>query len=365
MPVEKRYSERHGREVWGYAAKIGGKRRQKFGFSSKEAAELALSKARINHFERREGVAAPEERPAVTVKQLVERRRAQLQSTSRRRVTAGVLDRWLATLPAGLALADLKTAHLSAYADERLKTVKPQTVFRELTDVCSMLNRARDLFPSLEDWHPPRRPRMKVPSGARERVITAEEVAAVLRQLRRPREEGETERYHRLRLDAADLLLIALQSAARRMEILSLKWGDVNFERRTLRVAGTKTDRVRTVPMTDSLLRLFERRRAETRPSPLVFPLMACRSMLKSETGLIYQDASERAGVPYGRETPGGWVLHDARHTAITAMLHAGHSLESVMAISGHSARVMTMRYAHSNETTRRAAVAALEQFAA
>lgn len=87
--------------------------------------------------------------------------------------------------------------------------------------------------------------------------------------------------------------------------------------------------------------------------------------MLRSETGLIYQDASKRAGVPYGRETEGGGILHDARHTAITAMLHAGNSLESVMAISGHSARVMSMRYAHSNEQTRRAAVSALEQFAA
>jgi len=179
------------------------------------------------------------------------------------------------------------------------------------------------------------------------------------------REEGETERYHRLRLDAADLLLIALQTAARRMEILSLRWTDINFEWKTLRVTGTKTDRIRTIPLTDTLVALFQRRREETRPSPLVFPLMACRSMLKSETGLIYQEASKRAGVPYGRETQGGWVLHDARHTAITAMLHAGNSLESVMAISGHSARVMAMRYAHSNERTRRAAVSALEQFAA
>ncbi|HYN86536.1 MAG TPA: tyrosine-type recombinase/integrase [Pyrinomonadaceae bacterium] len=114
--------------------------------------------------------------------------------------------------------------------------------------------------------------------------------------MRRPRDEGETARYHRLRLDAADLLLIALQTAARRMEILSLRWTDVDLERCSLRVVGTKTDRVRTVPLTDALVRLFERRRRETQPSPLVFPLMACRSMLKSETGLIYEDASERAG---------------------------------------------------------------------
>jgi len=119
------------------------------------------------------------------------------------------------------------------------------------------------------------------------------------------------------------------------MEILSLRWTDVNFEWGALRVKGAKTDRIRSVPLTDSLVALFKRRREETHLSPLVFPLMACRSMLKSENGLIYQDASKRAGVPYGRETECGWVLHDARHTAITAMLHAGNSLESVMASVG------------------------------
>ena len=60
---------------------------------------------------------------------------------------------------------------------------------------------------------------------------------------------------------------------------------------------------------------------------------------------------------------PGGWVLHDARHTAITAILDAGYSLESVRQISGHSARVIAMLYAHATDATVRAAVSALEQF--
>lgn len=366
--IRRKWSAKQGREVFGYDAEVEGRRVRVYGFSSPEAAQVALAKRRALAFDRRHGAAPPEEErgapAAVTVAQLVERRCRQLRAEGREKA-ARVVEGWLKTLPAGLAVAELKTSHLSSYADARLSRVRPQTVFRELTDVCSALNRARDLFPSLEDWRPPRRPRMKVPSGRRERVITGEEAAALFRELRRPREAGETARYHRLRHDAADLLQIALQTGARRGEILGLRRADINFEWKTLRITGTKTDRVRVLPMGDSLVALFRRRLAEIGPSsPRLFPLMDCRSMIKSETGLIYEEASRRAGIPYGRETPSGWVLHDARHTAITAMLHAGNSIESVMAISGHSARVMALRYAHSNERTKRAAVSALDQFA-
>jgi hypothetical protein len=45
-------------------------------------------------------------------------------------------------------------------------------------------------------------------------------------------------------------------------------------------------------------------------------------------------------------------------------MLDAGYSLESVRRISGHSARVMAMIYAHTVDANVRATVSALEQFA-
>lgn len=361
MSVKQRHSKKLNRKVWGYDAEIAGKRRRRFGFSSRSAAKTALANARVRANELRAGVISEQPAPSITVRELVERRSKQI----RRKVTRFILKRWLDTLPAGLLVADLRTAHLSQYADERMRFVKPQTAFRELTDICSALNRASDLFPSLEGWRPPKRPRMRVPSGRRERVITKEEATAILAHMRRPKATDETDAWYSVRLDAADLLQIALLTAARRSEILSLRWSDVNFDWGTLRIVGTKTDRIRTIPMTPALVELLKRRKRDTGASARVFPALARASMLSNHTNIHYREASEALGIPYGRETEGGWVLHDARHTAITAMLHAGNSLESVMAISGHSARVMTMRYAHANEQTKRAAVSALDQFAA
>lgn len=365
MGVRQFKSKRLGRDVWGYDARIRGVRVKRTGFSTKKAAELALANARVRANERAAGVVVDREpEPTVTVRQLVERRAAQLQGTPRRRTSARLLERWLETLPAGLLVTDVTTARLQEWVDARLSEVRYETVFREVTDICSTLNRAGENFAELEGWTPPRRPRMPAPTRRRERVITPEEAAAVLAHLRRPIEEGETETYWRVRRDAADLFQIALLTAARRAEILALRWTDVNFEWKTLRVTGTKTDRVRVIPMAESLVALLRRRRVECGGAARVFPSLEGSTMLRANTDQIFRRACEEISVPYGRDVPGGWVLHDARHTAITAMLHAGNSLESVMAISGHSARVMAMRYAHSTERTRREAVSALDQFA-
>ena len=116
MGVKKQFSAKHGREVWGYDIRFGtGRnrtRRRKFGFSSKDAAQLALSGLRLRENERRAGIIP--ERPAatlLTVQELIERRKRQLS----RQAARSALDRWFATLPSGLTLADLKTAHLSQY----------------------------------------------------------------------------------------------------------------------------------------------------------------------------------------------------------------------------------------------------------
>jgi hypothetical protein len=45
-------------------------------------------------------------------------------------------------------------------------------------------------------------------------------------------------------------------------------------------------------------------------------------------------------------------------------MLDAGYSLESARRISGHSARVMAMIYAHATDATVRGAAESLDQFA-
>ena len=76
----------------------------------------------------------------------------------------------------------------------------------------------------------------------RERVLSREGEARLFAAI-----EAETKREH-----LKGILLIALDCALRRGEILKLKWSEVDFDRRTItvRAFSAKTARSRTVAMT-------------------------------------------------------------------------------------------------------------------
>jgi integrase len=53
--------------------------------------------------------------------------------------------------------------------------------------------------------------------------------------------------------------------------------------------------------------------------------------------------------------------FHDTRHTAATRLLQAGTDPRTVMEITGHSDLEMLMRYLHTDEQRKRAAIDAVE----
>jgi integrase len=58
-----------------------------------------------------------------------------------------------------------------------------------------------------------------------------------------------------------------------------------------------------------------------------------------------FKNGMKDAGLPYGRNVPGGLTFHDLRHTFNTNMRKAGVSEKYIMMITGHSSREMFDRY--------------------
>lgn len=372
-------SKKHRQKAWGYEARIAGKRKRKVGFSSKQAAELALSTARIHANERAAGVRV-EAGPLVTVRQLVERRRKQLPVAKgqpgyySRNQAVGDLNRFLALLDTPLlSVHQLKTAHLALYRDARLKAgLKPQTVFRELTNVLACLNRAHESFPALDGWRPPRRPRLEVPKHKRQVTYAPDVAARLLAYLRRPRETthpryhtGEPPRAYRARLDAADYLQMALQCGQRGGEIRTRRWADVLWHKGALRVDSTKTADEGVVFLPASLLEMLRRRKEQQHPASVwIFPSDKdhTRPIARGHAETCRR-AARALGIAWGYQTPGGVVFHTARHTAATTMLDSGSDVATVQAQMGWSDRTMLLNYGHASARSRRAAASALDAF--
>jgi integrase len=131
-------------------------------------------------------------------------------------------------------------------------------------------------------------------------------------------------------------ILLAIETALRRGELLNLSWDAIDKERRTAFIPQTKTGHSRTVPLTDGALAILN---GLPVTGPMVLPLtpMALR--------LAWNRIREKAGIR-------DFCFHDFRHEAITRFAEMGLSTVELAVISGHRDLRMLNRYTHLRADT-------------
>jgi len=218
------------------------------------------------------------------------------------------------------SMANLSAARIAAYRDERLNEVSAGTVIRELAYISAIINPAR------REWginvpNPVQMVRKPQSPQARSRVLTDEEVARLLQAL-----EPIGRRSHWTK----PAVQLALATAMRRGELLSLKWENVDLQCRTAFLPDTKNGDSRTVPLSSvAVLVLSELPR---HISGTVFPVKAFTLDAAFKRGVC------RAGLD-------GVRFHDLRRTAITRMAEKLPNVIELAAVSGHKSLMVLKRY--------------------
>jgi integrase len=132
-------------------------------------------------------------------------------------------------------------------------------------------------------------------------------------------------------------------------EALSLRWSDVDFERGTLRVAGTKTSASRaTLPLVDPLgeeLKHHQRRERDAMrfsETGLVFQTRGRRTPGRRNVHRAVSRAAKKAGlVPPGANPVG---VHDLRHSFAAFCLERGLSIVETSRLLRHADVAITAR---------------------
>jgi integrase len=160
------------------------------------------------------------------------------------------------------ALADLTPAVFSVYRDERLKTVKPVTLRRELGILHNMFEVAR------RDWG--------VPLDANPLNGFSKGLIGVAR-IRRVTDQTESARLHNATANCRNGLMkplveLAMATGMRRGELLRARWSDIDREKRTLHIPETKNGHPRTIPLSSEALRIID---SLPQGSDRLFPLSA------------------------------------------------------------------------------------------
>ncbi len=138
---------------------------------------------------------------------------------------------------------------------------------------------------------------------------------------------------------------IAVYTAMRQDEILSLTLDEVDLQRRIVRLNKTKNRCARTVPLSKRAVRVF--REAVSNPVrpkdvDLIFYGEPGRDGVRRPYRInkVWSQARERAGITNLR-------FHDLRHEAVSRLVEKGLSDQEVAAISGHKSMQMLRRYTH------------------
>jgi integrase len=278
------------------------------------------------------------------------------------------------------SLASITPARLSAYRDDRLKCVAPQTVVHELGMISRIFKAAAmDWGIALPKGNPVALVRKPALSNDRERRLEGGEEALLLAALR----QRESVWPH-----AAAVL--AIETAARQSELLALQWEEVDLKQRVARIRGkeggvTKNgDTYRDIPLSKAAVALLDGLPKKTKGPVLPLSQNALKLAWERTTSSARKahvhaqlraklaesgfdsDAQDREvrAVVYKKREPQAIThqllaeieaedkvmvdlhFHDLRHEA-TSRLAEKLAMHELMKVTGHKGTRMLARYYH------------------
>lgn len=134
--------------------------------------------------------------------------------------------------------------------------------------------------------------------------------------------------------------LLALSTGARRMEVMGMRWHQVDLKRQVIILEVTKNGERRALPLAGpALLVMTERSKVRRIDSDLVFP-SSLNPARPVDLTVPFKAALGIAKIEDFR-----W--HDLRHTAASYLAMNGASLAEIAEVLGHKTLQMVKRYSH------------------
>jgi len=248
----------------------------------------------------------------------------------------GQLHWWKDTLGA-YTLAEITPALLAAQRDKLLeeKTKRkelrtPATVNRYLAVLSHVFTIAMKEWLWVEENPLLKITKPKEPRG-RVRFLSDEERSRLLEACKR---SDSTILYR--------IVVLALSTGARRMELLGLRWRDIDLQRGVIILHETKNDERRVLTLSGHALELMQQHKdVSNLICDLVFPGKNLKNPIDIRSP--WETALKRAGIANFR-------FHDLRHSTASYLAMNGASLSEISEVLGHKTLQMVKRYAHLSE---------------
>lgn len=267
-------------------------------------------------------------------------------------------------------LATIRGADIAKVRDDWLKDYKPATVLRRLAVLSHVFNIARKEWGMESLSNPVELVRKPQPNNARTRRIAVSGAPVGTPTVDEPdsergAEDGELERVAKASNSALlpSIIWLAVETAMRRGEIVSLLWANVDLNRRVAHLPSTKNGDARDVPLSSravSVLQTLEERRNNAKDNvsdggeketDRVFDIRSDAVTRAFERAVararkIYVGECGTAKLRPNSKFLTDLRFHDLRHEA-TSRLASIFPMHELTKITGHKDPRMLMRYYH------------------
>ncbi len=224
-----------------------------------------------------------------------------------------------------LKLAELTRGRVAQFRNDRIEAGLAASTVRNNLHLLSAI-----VTKSINDWgyelpyNPVRRVSKPPVNNARDRRLEGDEEERLLAEAAK----------HSSKL-MRPLIIVALETAMRLGELLSIEWQDINYARREIFLQRTKNGTSRKVPL--SFVTMTELQSIDRDPDqPRVFHTWAHVTSFQHTWGRMLR----RAGISNLR-------FHDLRHEAASRFAERGMDVLRIAAITGHRSMQMLKRYPH------------------
>ncbi len=254
-----------------------------------------------------------------TIKEALERYRKEVTSNKKGAEQESYrIDGFIRSELAPRYLASIRSTDVARYRDQRLSSgASPFTVNNELILLSHLFSVAsREWGMESIDNPVSKVKRPKLPEGRERRLLPGEEqkLLAALGKTTRP------------------LAILAIETAMRRGELLSLIWENVDLERSVALLPDTKNGTSRLVPLSTRAIETLKSLRDKN--SGQVFGIS------KHHASKSFREACQKANIKNLR-------FHDLRHEATSRFFEKGLNPMEVSSITGHKTLQMLKRYTH------------------
>ena len=233
--------------------------------------------------------------------------------------------------------AEISSMLIEKFKRDRLKTLKPASVNRELAALSKIFRLA--IQQKLTADNPVSQVKKLVENNARTRYLTHDEEARLFDAIL-------------LNPILTAIVVLAIHTGMRKGEILKLEWKDVDWQAIQVHVRDTKSGHDRFVPM-NAIVQAELKSLPRTKAARFLFPGDGTTGHLV-EIKKAWSTALKLAHIT-------GFHFHDLRHTAGSRFAEAGAHPTTIKELLGHQQLSTTERYMHASNEAKRAAVAALE----